>query len=141
MYDTQLLDNDILYLPAHTLSCPLCMPWQGKLYSASGKTGYIDGMKYIPKEKAIDEGVGHPNCKHQWLIYWDKDQIQEDSYNSEEWEEKYKNDQKIKALSLKRKNLKNDREIYKKIENQEEVDKVNKKLKRLNKKIKELKNN
>lgn len=140
MYDSRLLNNKILYLPAHTLACPLCMEYQGKLYSEDGTSGYIDGQQYRPKEIAIEGGVGHPNCRHQWTIYWDKDQLQDNDYNSIEWEEKYKIDQKIKALSLKRTNLKNDREIYKNLGNYEEVDKVNNKLKRLNAEIKQLKN-
>lgn len=140
LYDTKLLGKNLLYLVAHTLACPLCMPWQGKIYSTDGTNGTIDGEKYQPKENAIEGGVGHPNCRHQWTIYWGKDQLQEETYNSKEWLEKYKNGQKIKALSLTRKKLKNDREIYKNIGNYEEVDKVNSKLKRLNSEIKELKN-
>ena len=140
LYDSRLLNNEILYLPAHTFACPLCIEYQGKLYSNNGTSGEINGMLYRPMEIAIEGGVGHPNCRHQWTIYWDKSQIQDDDYNSDEWYDKYQIDQKIKALSLKRKTLKNDREIYKKLENQEEVDKVNMKLRMLNKKIKELKN-
>lgn len=139
MYDSELLDNTILYLPAHTMACPLCMEWQGRLYSTNGTSGYIDGRKYIPKEEAIEGGIGHPNCKHQWVIYWNKEQIQENTYNSPEWVERYETDQKIKSLSLKRKKLKNDREIYKNIGNMEGVDKVNNKLKKLNSEINELK--
>lgn len=139
-FDSKLLGNQLVYLPAHTFACPLCIEYQGKLYSEDGTSGYIDGMRYIPKEIAIEGGVGHPNCRHQWVLYWDKSQIQDDDYNSEEWHERYEIDQKIKGLSLKRKKLKNDREIYKNLNNQEEVDKVNMKLRRLNSKIKELKN-
>ena len=140
LYDSELLDNQLLYLPAHTFSCPLCIEYQGKIYSTNGTYGSIDGMKYRPKEVAIEGGVGHPNCRHQWTLYWDSSQIQDNNYNSDEWIEKYHTEQKIKALSLKRKKLKNDREIYSKLGNQEEVDKVNMKLKRLNSSIKTLKN-
>lgn len=133
MYDSELLENDLMYLPAHTFACPLCMPYQGKVYSKSGKS-----TKYPPMEEAIEGGVGHPNCRHVWVLYWGKDQIQENDYNSDEWEEKYKNKQKIKSLQLRRTNYKKDRQIYQNLDNQEEIDKLNQKIKALNKKIKEL---
>lgn len=134
MYDAELLGNDLVYLPAHPFACPLCMEWQGRIYSVSGKS-----TKYPPKDLAIDGGVGHPNCKHQWLLYWGEDQVQENKFNSAEWNEKYQDKQKIRALELERTKLKNDKSIYEKIGNYEEVDKVNSKIKSLNSKIKLLK--
>lgn len=139
LYDSNLLDNDLLYLPAHPFACPLCMEWQGRIYSASGKSGYVDGHKYVPQEMAIAGGVGHPNCKHQWTIYWDKSQIQENNYNSSYWEEQYENKQKIQSLQLERTKLKNDRAIYQSLNNYDEVDKANQKIKKINSAIKELK--
>lgn len=133
MYDANLLNNDLVYLPAHPFACPLCMPYQGKIYSQSGKS-----LKYPPKEIAIDGGVGHPNCKHQWLLYWGDSMIQDNKYNSAEWQEKYQNKQKIRALELERTKAKKDREIYKNLGNYEEVDKSNQKIRRLNDSIKEL---
>lgn len=139
IYDSNLLEKELLYLPAHTFACPLCMPYQGKVYSKENKSGYTqDGIKYYPQEMAIGGGVGHPNCRHQWTIYWDKEQIQENDYNSDEWLEDYQKKQKIQALQLKRTKLKNDRKIYKELDNEEEVDKVNSKLKKINSTIKEL---
>lgn len=134
MYDAELLENDLVYLPAHPYACPLCMQYQGKVYSVSGKN-----KKYPPKEEAIAGGVGHPNCKHQWTIYWGEDQKQENIYNSNQWEEKYINKQKIQSLQLERTKLKNDKSIYERIGNQEEVDKANQKIQLLNSKIRELK--
>lgn len=133
MYDAELLGNDLVYLPAHPYACPLCMVYQGKIYSVSGKS-----LIYPPQDEAIDGGVGHPNCKHQWLIYWGIEDLQQDTYNSPEWEEEYKKKQKIQALELERKKLKNDRDIYKNIGNFEEVDKLNQKIKKLNSLISEL---
>lgn len=131
-YDGKLLGNNLQYLPAHTLACPLCQEWQGKLYSSDGTSGYIDGMYYRPKEIAIDGGIGHPNCKHQFVLYWDREQVQKDRYDNEEWVEKYKTDQKIKALKLKRSKLLNDKKIYKSLEEHGEVDKVQQKIRRVN---------
>lgn len=134
LFDSNLLGNDLVYLPAHPGACPLCMEWQGKVYSISGKT-----PGYPKQEEAIDGGVGHPNCKHQWLIYWDNSQIQEDTYNSPEWEEYYKNKQKAQSMELERSRLKNDRAILQQVGNYGEVDKVNAKIKALNSKINEIK--
>ena len=134
LYDCNLLGNDLVYLPAHPGACPLCMEWQGKVYSVSGKT-----PGYLKQEEAIKNGVGHPNCKHQWLIYWDESQLQSDTYNSPEWEEYYKNKQKAQSMELERSRLKNDKAILQQVGNYEEVDKVNAKIKALNTKISEVK--
>lgn len=134
MYDASLLNNDLVYLPAHPFACDLCMPWQGKVYSTSGKS-----LKYPPKELAEAGGIGHPNCKHQWLLYWGEDMLQKDDYNSMEWQDAYERKQKIQALQLERKKLKNDRKIYENIDSFGEVDKVNQKISSINSKIKELK--
>ena len=32
------------------------------------------------KEDAVSGGVGHPNCKHTWTLFWDYDQIQDEKY-------------------------------------------------------------
>jgi hypothetical protein len=141
MYDANLLGEDLLYLPAHTYACPLCMPYQGRVYSASGKSGYTtDGIRYYPQDEAIEGGVGHPNCRHQWTIYWDKSQLQDDIYNSTKWQEDYEKKQKIQALQLKRTKLKNDKKIFENLGNGEEVDKVNAKIRKINATIKELNN-
>lgn len=133
MYDSQLLDNDLVYIPAHPFACPLCMEWQGRVYSVSGKS-----LKYPPKDLALAGGIGHPNCKHQFVMYWGKEQLQQNTYDSEQWEENYIIKQKVQALELERAKLKNDREIYKDINNFEEVDKVNSKIRKINAQIKEL---
>lgn len=133
MYDAELLGNDLVYLPAHPFACPLCMVWQGQVYSISGKD-----KRYEPKEHAIEGGIGHPNCKHQWLLYWGEDQLQKDDYNSVEWLEKYNDKQKIQSLQLERTRLKNDKSIYEKIGNQEAIDKTSQKISKINAKIKEI---
>ena len=57
------------------------------------------------------------------------------SFSDEEWKSLADNENLYNYCKLSQL-----REIYKKLENQEEVDKTNMKLRRLNKKIKELKN-
>lgn len=129
-YDADLLGQDLLYLPAHPHACPLCIDSQGKVYSKSGKS-----KKYPPQSQAIQKGVGHPNCKHVWTIYWDESQIQKDKFNDEEWQEKYKEQQKQKAI--KRESLKyyNDAKIYKELGNYEAYEKARLKYKGLRAKL------
>jgi hypothetical protein len=134
LYDSKLLENDLVYLPAHPGACPLCMQFQGKVYSISGKN-----PKYPKQSIAIEGGVGHPNCKHEWVLYWDSSQIQEDKYNDIAWEDYYERKQKIQSLQLERTNLKVDKRILESIGNYGEADKVQAKIRALNSKIKELK--
>ena len=145
IYDSILLDNHLWYLPAHPYACPHCMEFQGYVYCdrtptpretqvllSHGKPGYFK------KESAIENGVGHPNCKHSWTLYWIEGQIQKEKYDSEEWEEKYKNQQKIQSLDLKKSRLLSDRRIYKELEQWDLVDKTTAKIKRIREKKKEL---
>lgn len=132
-YDAEILGNDLQYLVAHPYSCPNCMYYQGKVYTTNP-----NNKKYPQKSEAIDGGVGHPNCKHTWTLYWDKDQIQDEKWNSNEWEEKYKNDQKTKSLNLEKSRLLSDRRIYKSLGQQDKVDECTSKIKTIREKMQEL---
>lgn len=142
VHDSKLLDNDLVYLPAHLGACPLCLYAQGKIYSISGKS-----RRYPPMESVIDgtdiygSMIGHPNCKHNWLLYWDDTQIQKEKYNSAKYEEYYRNEQKIKSLERRKKNLNIDKKIYKELEDFSKIDKINTKIKDTRSRIKELKQN
>lgn len=144
-YDSRLLGNNLYYLPAHTFACPMCMEFQGYVY-AKGTPSLEDSLILASKGKpgypyvndAIENGVGHPNCKHNWTLYWSEEQIQQDKYDSAEWEEKYKNRQKIQSLTLEKSRLLTDRRIYKELGSEDLVDKTSAKIKRIREKIKEL---
>ncbi len=125
-------NTDIVYVEPHPFSCPLCQEWQGKFYSLTGKSS-----KYENIENAYKGGLKHPNCKHN--ITTNVGQRETDKYSSPEWEERYKARQKKQALELKRKRLKTDRDIYKELNNYEEVDKINAQIRTLNSSIKEQK--
>lgn len=144
-YDSRLLGNNLWYLPAHTFACPMCAEFQGYVYAELGAspeemallTRYgKSGYPYV--HQAIEGGVGHPNCKHNWTLFWDADQVQEEKYNDAEWEEKYKDRQKIQSLTLEKSRLLTDRRIYKSLEREDLVDKTTAKIKHLREKIKEL---
>ena len=132
-YDAKLLGNDLWYLPAHPYACDLCMQWQGKVYTDNPRNS-----NYPQKDDAIKGGIGHPNCKHVWVSYWGREQIQKEKYNSSEWEEKYKTKQKIQSLDLEKSRLLTDRRIYKELGQEGLVDKTTSKIKRIREKKKEL---
>ena len=132
-YDAMLLDNHLWYLPAHMFACPACAYYQGKVY-----TDLPGDTRYPSIEIPLSDGVGHPNCKHVWLSYWEEEQLQEDRYNSEEWDEKYKNKQKIQSLDLQKSRLLADRRIYKELGQQDLVDKTTSKIQTIRHKMKEL---
>lgn len=125
-------DTDIVYVEPHPFSCPLCQEWQGKFYSLTGKSS-----KYENIENAYKGGLKHPNCKHN--ITTNVGQKETDDYSSNEWKDRYQARQKKQALELKRKRLKTDRDIYKELNNYEEVDKINAQIRTLNSAIKEQK--
>lgn len=125
-------NTDIVYVEPHPFSCPLCQEWQGKFYSLTGKSS-----KYENIENAYKGGLKHPNCKHN--ITTNIGQKETDDYSSNEWKDRYQARQKKQALELKRKRLKTDRDIYKELNNYEEVDKINAQIRTLNSAIKEQK--
>ena len=125
IYDAEVLEKDLVYLPAHTFACPKCMQYQGKIYSINGTS-----KKYPSQQVAINGGVGHPNCKHSFVIYWEGiTDIQQDKYNSEESQEKYRTKQKIRALDRKIAKANNDAEIYEELNDTNKRQKEKKKLK------------
>ena len=128
----QDVGTDIVYVEPHPFSCPLCQEWQGKFYSLTGQT---PGYRNI--EVAYAGGLKHPNCKHN--ITTNVGQKETDDYSSDEWKARYEARQKKQALELKRRRLKTDRDIYKKLNNYEEVDRIKYKIRALNSAIKEQK--
>ena len=144
-YDAKVLGNNLQYLVAHPYSCPHCMEYQGYVYAEDKPTKQEEKvlMKYGKsrkhmKEDAIRGGVGHPNCKHVWTIFWDIDQIQEDNYNSSQWQEEYEKQQKEQALDLEKSRLLSDRRIYQELGNQSKVDEISGKIKAIREKKKNL---
>lgn len=125
-------NTDIVYVEPHPFSCPLCQEWQGKFYSLTGKSSRYENI-----ENAYKGGLKHPNCKHN--ITTNVGQKETDDYSSDEWKDRYQARQKKQALELQRKRLKTDRDIYKELNNYEEVDKINAQIRTLNSAIKEQK--
>ena len=147
IYDAKILDTHLWYLPAHPYACPHCMEYQGYVYTDHTPTPRefniltrygLPGEENWEKEVAIKGGVGHPNCKHVWTIYWSETQIQEEKYNSAEWEDKYKKKQKLQSLDLEKSRLLSSRRVFKELGQQDLVDEATKKIKDIREKMKEL---
>lgn len=127
--DAEYFERDLMILETHPRSCPLCAPMQGKVYSKSGKS-----KMYDPIDVAYDNGVGHPNCKCNWGIYWSPDQLKTQRLSETKGDE-YEVDQKKKATERAIRKAENDMNLYNMIGNQEEVDKTVKKIERLREKL------
>lgn len=145
IYDAKLLGNHLWYLPAHPFACPHCMEYQGYVFTDRAPTPRetniliqygLPGSWY--KEQAIQGGVGHPNCKHVWTSYWSQEQIQDDKYDSAEWEDKYKNKQKIQSLDLEKSRLLTNRRIYKELGQEDLYDRATERIRHIREKKKEL---
>lgn len=127
--DADYFERDLVLLETHPRSCPHCAPMQGKVYSRTGKS-----IRYPSIEVAYKNGVGHPNCKCEFSIFWDNIQLKNQSI-SETQPGTYDKDQKQKAIERKIRKLENDRDLFRMIGNQEEVDKTNQKIEALASKI------
>lgn len=126
-------DNTLLYIPAHPFACPKCMEWQGRYYSSKKNDIY----PYIGN--ALDGGLGHPNCKHVPTVAQTDMQMQTNTYNSPEWAEKYKNQQKIMAVERTKEKIRTDLSVYQKLGDQTQIDLCRAKIRKLNQKNRELK--
>lgn len=131
--DAEKAGTDLLYLPAHPYACPHCLEWQGKYYQVQGKG------KYPSIQKALDGGVGHPNCKHVPVPAFDDKKRQDELFNSTEWEEKYKAQQKLLAIERLKEKLRTDLSIYKNLGDQTSIDLIEAQIKKLNEKSREIK--
>lgn len=100
----------------------------GIVYSRNGRRGYPS------VESAYKDGIGHPNCKCEWSIYWDKSQL-ETQYLAETEPGEYVADQKKKATERELRKAENDLSMYQMIGNGEMVDKTMMKIERLKEKL------
>lgn len=125
--DAEVLGQDLLILNGHPNSCPDCARHQGKIYS-------ISGIGYPSIEEAEEGGVGHPNCKCEWSIYWNSEQLKQDI----NIEYDYEKHTKEVAINRELRYARTEHKLYKIIGNQEMVDKTWQKIKRLLSSRKEL---
>lgn len=67
---------DLVWTSSHSDCSLRCQPYQGRLFSISGKTGVINGIKYTPLDEALAglKGDGNGiisgyNCRHTLIPY------------------------------------------------------------------------
>lgn len=116
--DADYFENDLVLLETHPHSCDLCAPMQGKVYSRTGKS-----KRYPSIEVAYENGVGHPNCKCEFSIYWDSMQL-DNQYISQTQPGEYEIDQKQKAIEREIRKYENEMSLFRMIGNQSEADKT-----------------
>lgn len=101
------LGQDVILVSSHSGSRPLCAPYQGKLYSISGKSGTITDAKgktytYTPlSETSYGEAAGlfGINCGHRMRGVSDGAFInREKEFDGEETSEEYKKVQRQRAM-------------------------------------------
>lgn len=125
--DAQILGEDLLILNGHPNSCPMCASHQGKIYSLSG-------LVYSSVDSVEEEGVGHPNCKCEWSIYRNSEQLNQNISTDYEYEKHTKE----VAIERELRYARLEHDLYKEIGNQEMVDKTFQRIKRLRTSRKEL---
>ena len=132
---------DVVYIDPHAFACPMCQKYQGYFYSLSGLTTEFNGISIRKLEDVsfwnTGDGLFHPNCKHIPRKAYEDDKINTE-YNSEKWEERYNDKQKINGLELKKQRIRNDMKVYQKLDDGEMVDKCKQQINAINKKIREL---
>ena len=88
-------DHDLIKVSTHIGACPLCVPWQGKVLSITGRT-----KGYPTLEEAKAAGLFHPNCRHAYGLYIDLDkEIKEFERELDLTPEEEENYIEVKSLS------------------------------------------
>lgn len=64
--------HDLVRVSSHAGSCPLCLPYQGKILSLTGRDK-DDPRCYATLREAKDNGLFHPNCRHAYSLFIDLD--------------------------------------------------------------------
>lgn len=115
------LGQDIILVSSHSGARPLCAPYQGKLYSLSGKSGTITDAKgknytYTPlSETSFGEAAGlfGINCGHRMRGVSDGAFIsREKEFDGEETSEEYKRVQRQRELERTVRKKKTEANMY-----------------------------
>jgi len=70
---------DLVQISLHFGACPICIPYEGRVYTQSGNDSRFPYLYDTPWSDAFQNL--HPNCRHQLLIY--VEDLQELSYRNE----------------------------------------------------------
>ena len=126
--DGEVLGIDLVILESHPNGCDVCNSHMGKIYSISGTSS-----RYPSIDQAYNDGVGHPNCKCNFSLYWDDRQLLMQPIT-----DNYEALQKARGLERDIERLNTDYDLYTYIGNYGEADKTLEKINALNDALNEL---
>ena len=143
-------ENDLIKMSWHSTSCPICAPYQGRVYSISGKSTEYPSIDTINDGAFRSYGTIHPNCQHRALPYipeLDDNMEQTKKESNYPFEDnrtdysktRYKERQKVNAYNNEIKKLQLQNEVYKADGRKDLVKKNNEKIKRREKQVEEIK--
>lgn len=64
-------NHDLVKMSHHATSCHICSPYEGKIYSISGKNNKYPALNTVPGFKNGYNNI-HPNCRHRLSIIVEK---------------------------------------------------------------------
>lgn len=64
-------DKDLVKMSKHYTACPVCVPYEGRVYSLSGKDTRFPSINTVPGFKAGYNNI-HPRCRHRITPYIEK---------------------------------------------------------------------
>ena len=74
--------HDLVKMTQHSTACPACVPYEGRVYSLSGKDERFPSIKNVPGFNAGYNNI-HPRCRHRIFPYIEKFQdVKADIKNS-----------------------------------------------------------
>lgn len=128
--DGEEMGIDYYYIPNHSFSCPYCVDHQEQPMTLK------ECYKILGTARVGESEILHPNCKCK-LTFYEKD-TKLKRLNKKKLEEQYHTREKVMALTLKKEELLSDKAIYKRLDSQADIDRVNSKIKKINSAIKDL---
>lgn len=94
--------NPLVKVSAHPSSCPLCSIWQGRVLVDDVYQGGMADGKHELLSTAIGAGLGHYNCRHNWVNYvqgLDKPNIfEQDKQNKQKTAQNYAMEQRQREI-------------------------------------------
>lgn len=108
---------DLVWTSSHPNCSPRCSKLQGRLYSISGKSGVIDGIRYTPLIEALQGEKGDGNgiisgygCRHR-LIDYKKGSRPPKDFTQAEMKKEYALDQKQRLMENRIRQLKTEERL------------------------------
>jgi hypothetical protein len=121
------LDQDLIEVSSHIGARPGCAPYQGKVYSRSGKDPHYPALSTTSIGDAA--GLFGVNCGHNQYPYFPGTKKTYSPYNEKENKESYQTSQRQRLLERNIRKAKRDVDYQRKVGTEEAKRKANKRLK------------